>query len=193
MDFVAASGLFVSGCIVAGEFSGIIGLSIAILVFAVISGRLFRVLTISVAAVIVLSAVFLPVISERLAGFQERSGLPLSWQVRWNNLRDHFLPELFSGFNWLVGVRPAARVPAHEVWRHWVYIESGYIWLLWIGGIPLVVAFIFFACASGQHLWQIVRERSDAVWGSRDGRICSPYCPPHAYVSRSAPYAARFR
>jgi hypothetical protein len=158
-----ASALFFSGCIAAGEFSGIIGMGIAMLVFAVISGRLSRVLAVSVPAFLVAGAVFLPVISKRLAGFQEGSGLPPSWHGRWNNLSDYFLPVLFSNFNWLLGVRPAARLPAHETWRQWVYIESGYIWLLWIGGIPLLVAFIFFAGASGRHLWQIARERSDAI------------------------------
>jgi hypothetical protein len=127
---------------------------------AFISGRLFRVLTIGVPSVIIALAAFWPVFSKRLAGFEVRSGMPHSWQGRWNNLRDYFLPELFSGFNWLVGVRPAPRLPAHETWRQWVYIESGYVWLVWIGGIPMLAAFIFFAWVTGQHLWQIVFVRS---------------------------------
>jgi hypothetical protein len=160
---MAASWVFLLGCIAAGQFSGIIGLSIALLVFGVISGRPYRVLAISVPAVVVASAVFSSVISTRLAGFHETSGIPPSWQGRLNNLQDYILPELFSGFNWLVGVRPAARLPAHETWREWVYIESGYVWLIWIGGIPLLAAFFYFAWVSGNHLWQIMRKRGDAV------------------------------
>ena len=160
---VAASAVFLSGCIAAGEFSGIIGLGVAAVAFAIISRRLSHVLSIGVPALIIALAAFLPVVSTRLAGFGEQSGEPDSWQGRWNNLQDYFFPELFSSFNWVLGVRPAPRLPANETWRQMVYIESGYVWLLWVGGIPLLVAFIYFAWVSGQHLWQVVRERSDAV------------------------------
>jgi hypothetical protein len=65
--------------------------------------------------------------------------------------------------NWLLGVRPAPRLPAPETWRQWVYIESGYVWLLWIGGLPLVAAFIFFVVVSAAALRRVIRERTDAV------------------------------
>ncbi len=161
---LVASALFLSGCIAAGSFSGVIGLGVAIAVFAAITGRLSRVLTIGLPALILTAAAFWPVVSKRLAGFERPSGLPQSWEGRWNNLEDYVFPELFSGVNWLVGVRPAARLPAHEAWREFVYIESGYVWLLWIGGIPLLAAFFFFVWASGQHLLQIIRGQRDAVW-----------------------------
>jgi hypothetical protein len=61
-----------------------------------------------------------------------------------DNLERFVWPELSAGSNWLVGVRPSARIPAPEPWREWIYIESGYAWLLWTGGLPMLVAFIGF-------------------------------------------------
>ena len=50
-----------------------------------------------------------------------------------------------------MGVRPAARVAAPETWRDWVYIESGHTWLLWTGGLPLLL--VFFALT-----WTVVEN-----------------------------------
>jgi hypothetical protein len=160
---IPAAGLFLGGCIVTGEFSGFIGLGVAVLVFGFISGRLSRLLTMGVPATAVASVVFWPVIATRLLGFERPSGLPHSWTGRWADLRDSFFPELFSDLNWLVGVRPTARLPAPETWRQFIYIESGYVWLLWVGGIPMVAAFAFFVWVSAQHLWRVTRERTDPV------------------------------
>ena len=70
--------------------------------------------------------------------------LPQSWIARGENLREYFLPELASPQHIALGVRPAARLPSREPWREWVYIESGYIWILWTGGIPLAIAFFVY-------------------------------------------------
>jgi capsular exopolysaccharide synthesis family protein len=161
--YVAASVCFVGGCIVAGEFSGYIGLGVAMLAYGIVSGRLSRLLIIGIPAAVVASAFFWPVIDKRLAGFEGPSGLPHSWNGRWENLQRFFFPELFSNLNWLLGVRLTPRLPAPETWRQWVYIESGYVWLLWIGGLPLVAAFIFFVVVSAAALRRVIRERTDAV------------------------------
>ena len=89
--------------------------------------------------------------------------MPQSWAGRLNNLERFFFPELFADFHWLTGVRPAARLPAPEAWRDWVYIESGYVWLLWIGGVPMFLAFVFFVWVSWRHLRAVIRERVDPV------------------------------
>jgi hypothetical protein len=160
---VGMSAAFLSGCVAAGEFSGFLGLSVAILTFGFTSGRLYRVLMVAAPATVVASGVFWPVIAKRLADFEEPSGLPHSWTGRWENLQKNFFPELFSNLNWLAGVRPAPRIAAPDPWLQWAYIESGYLWLLWIGGIPLVATFVFFVWVSAQDLWRVIRERSDTV------------------------------
>lgn len=155
--------LFLSGCIVAGAFSGFIGLGVAILAAAIITGRLGRTLAVSIPGAAAASVLFWPVIERRLSGFDRPTGLPHSWEGRWENLERFYFPELFSNLNWLLGVRPSPRVPAPETWRTFVYLESGYIWLLWVGGVALVAAFVFFVWVSARSLWRITRERADAV------------------------------
>ncbi|MEK0081743.1 hypothetical protein [Benzoatithermus flavus] len=160
---IAATGLFLSGCVVAGEFSGYIGLVVAVVSIGCITGRLRRFLLAGGLAACVAAVLFWPVIEARLAGFESSAGIPHSWQGRVENLQRFFLPELLSGTNWLTGVRPAPRVPAPEPWREFVYIESGYVWLLWIGGLPFLLAFVFFVGIVARALWRVTCERVDAI------------------------------
>lgn len=156
-----AAALFLSGAMAAGAFSGFIGLALALLAFAVISRQTLRLAAAALPMTLLGAVVFWPVIAGRLAGFDRPSGLPHSWEGRLANLRDYFLPEIFSGWNWLTGVRPAARLPAAETWRDWIYIESGYVWLLWIGGLPFLLAFAAFAGIAGRLLWRTARHCGD--------------------------------
>ena len=155
---IAAGGLFVLGCIAAGQFSGVIGLAVAVLAVGLVTGRLRPILGLLVPVALIGTIAFWSVIETRLMGFDSSAGLPASWVGRIDNLQRFVWPELSSGVNWLVGVRPAARVPAPEGWRTWVFIESGYAWLLWTGGLPMLAAFIGFVWVALRRLGQVVRR-----------------------------------
>jgi peptidoglycan biosynthesis protein MviN/MurJ (putative lipid II flippase) len=148
--------LYVLGVVAAVEFSTAIGLVVAVAVLMALtkSGRL-AVYAIPVA---LLSGVLLwPAIQIRLAGFHSASGLPMSWVIRLYNLRTYFWPVLFSDYNWILGVRPSARVPVNGQYGY-VWIESGYTWLLWGGGIPLLASYIAFAGSVIQKGWAYARR-----------------------------------
>ncbi|MGY1886088.1 hypothetical protein ACI799_12415 [Blastococcus sp. SYSU DS0753] len=138
--------LFGLAAVASGQVSGVLTLVIAVLAI----GKLLNRLGLAVGALAlggVGAAVLLaPVISARLAS--DGGGIPSAWtgeSGRLGNLATYVWPELSSGLNWLFGVRTAARIPAPESWRDWIYIESGYAWLLWNGGVPLLLAFVAFA------------------------------------------------
>jgi hypothetical protein len=84
-------------------------------------------------------AVGAPALIGRLQGFGE-FGVPRSWIGRWSNLSTFYLPR-FDFINVLLGVSPNSVLPAPERWRDVIYLESGYLDLLWIGGLPLLAAF----------------------------------------------------
>jgi hypothetical protein len=136
--------LYLLSALAAGQFSGFIGIAVAALALGFAMGEMKRILRFGIPASIVGAVMVWPVIGDRIAGFQNTSGLPQSWTGRLDNLSVFILPEFSNGWNVLFGVRPAARVPAPEVWREWVFIEAGYVWLLWSGGIPLLIAFCYF-------------------------------------------------
>ncbi len=162
--FAASSLIFICGIIASGEFSSFIGLGVALLAFGLASGRLSVLLARAIPSAVIASTALWFVVANRLQSVHlASSALPPSWIARWNNLQTFFFPELLSGLNWLWGVRPAPRIAAPEHWRQFVYIESGYVWLLWIGGLPFLVAFLFFAWTSGHHLWRVARSAIDEV------------------------------
>ena len=155
--------LFLGALAAAGSFSGFIGGVIAVLVAAFVSSQLRTYLALLFPAGLLASVAFWPVIAGRLSGFDNINALPQSWVGRLDNLERFFWPELFSGTNWLWGVRPAGRVPAPETWRDWVYIESGHTWLLWTGGLPLLLAFFAFCWIVLRKLFGIARASLGSI------------------------------
>ena len=162
MVLAPVAGLLVLGSLSAGEFSSWIGLVVGVLAIAVVtnSGGLLKIL---VPAGLLSSWVLQPVFAERFSGFKSVSGLPVSWTTRLQDLQNYFWPHLFSHWNYVLGVRPSARVFVTTQSSGYVWIESGYTWLLWAGGIPLLASFLFFAVTTAKRGWDVARRRADAA------------------------------
>ncbi len=61
-------------------------------------------------------------------------------------------------------MQPAARIAGPSgTGRVYIYIESGYVWLLWSGGLVMFAAFAFFAWTALREVARIARARGDAV------------------------------
>jgi hypothetical protein len=153
--------LFAMGVLAAAEFSTWIGLLVAFIALLVLT-KSTRLATYSI-PVAVIGGVFLwPVISIRLSGFHSASGLPTSWLDRLYNLQTYFWPTLFSDNNWILGVEPSARVALDSKQFGYVWIESGYTWLLWGGGIPLLASYLAFVGVVLRKCWKYARRPGPA-------------------------------
>jgi hypothetical protein len=155
--------LFALAALASGQVSEAVALLVTIGAVALVTGSLWR--PVLIAAPVVLAAALLlqPVIAHRLYDVNPSTGVPVSWTGRLDNLETYFLPPLADGPNLLLGVRPAARVPSPDPSRgDWVYIESGHVWLLWTGGIPLLLAFIAFLVVGLRTTAGVARVRGDA-------------------------------
>jgi hypothetical protein len=89
-----------------------------------------------------------------------RGSLPPSWLVRGDNLAHFYLPKIVD-FGFSLGVSPNP-VRAAETWREVIDLESGYLHLLWVGGIPLLAAFGWLSVAVLRGTARL-RVRGDAI------------------------------
>lgn len=157
-----AAVLFAVGGLASGTFSGMLAMVIGILAVGIVTGYLRQALVGLASTVLVGAVVLQPVLQRRLATTTD-TGVPSSWVGRWENLTRHVWPQVFDGFNLLFGVRPSARLPSPETWRPYIFIESGHTWLLWTGGIPLLLVFFIFLWVALRAVWRVARDRADAV------------------------------
>lgn len=161
---LTATALFAVGALASGKFSAALALVVAVAALGSVTGYTKRAALGLVPLVLLAALVLRPVIAARLQGFRSPEGLPDSWLGRLHNLETFVWPRLFSNFNWVLGVRPSAKVaeggrpssPFH-------YIESGYTWLLWVGGVPLLLAFVVFVYVNIRGTRRIAHARSDAT------------------------------
>jgi peptidoglycan biosynthesis protein MviN/MurJ (putative lipid II flippase) len=161
LALTAAGLLFAMGALSAGEFSSAIGLVIGIVCVAAVA-RKPRLLTAFLPGAAFATYALRPVIGRRLSGFQSASGLPTSWTGRLQNLQGYFWPRLFSDWNFVLGVEPAARIEVATQLNGYVWIESGYTWLLWGGGVPLLASYLYFVYAAARRGWRAARGGRDA-------------------------------
>ncbi len=153
--------LYVLGVVAAAEFATVIGLVVAVAALIILT-KSARLAAYAVPVALVVGVLLWPIISIRLEGFHSATGLPQSWVVRLINLRTYFWPVLFSGNNWILGVRPAARIATSHYASGHVWIESGYTWLLWGGGIPLLASYLAFAGSVLRRGWAYARRADPA-------------------------------
>ncbi len=156
-------GVFGSGQI-GPALSFIVGLG----VLALVTKSVLQLVRWSLPFVLLCAILITPLISQRVDGFggaevtgatrqsiaeaggQDESVLLFeanpgsSWEVRLYNLETYFIPEFDDAANVMWGVTPQARVPSPLEGEDFIWIESGHLWLLWSGGVPLFVAFFAF-------------------------------------------------
>jgi lipopolysaccharide/colanic/teichoic acid biosynthesis glycosyltransferase len=62
----------------------------------------------------------------------------------------------------VLGVGPNSVLRAPETWREVIYLEYGYLQFLWVGGLPLLAAFVWLSVGVLRHARQVAR-RPDTV------------------------------
>ena len=142
---LALAMLLGTGVLAAGQFStwiaALVGFSLIAWRFPEMRRQAKRFAPLALVALVIGAPAFLG----RLEGIGE-FGVPVpeSWMGRYDNLAHLYLPH----FNWvttLMGVSPNTVLQAPERWREVVYLESGVLYFLWIGGIPLLLAFLWLS------------------------------------------------
>jgi hypothetical protein len=174
LALAAAAGCCLLGALGSGQVTALVAIVVGAIALGWVQGRLVPVLRAGALALALGLMVAWPLVERRVDGLTgEGSGissrqraeiatlqphdqpgalseaaLRSSWAVRVENLQRHFLPSLADPVNLAVGVSPQPRAEAPEQWREWVYIESGYVWLLWVGGVPLAAGFVGFVAVA---------------------------------------------
>jgi hypothetical protein len=160
----AAMVLFALGCFAAGEVSGVVGLAAGVIALGILTGHLRRAVRALLLFLLCAGLLLSPVVKARLAQIDPATGQPVSWLGRRNNLERYILPQFSAVSNVVLGVRTQARVRAPETLAdRWIYIESGHLWLLWTGGLPMLVAFFVFVGSAMGATGALARARSDPV------------------------------
>jgi hypothetical protein len=136
-----------AGVLAAGQFStwiaALVAAALILHQYPQLRRRAVRFLPVAGVAVLVGA----PALIGRLESFGEGYGVPRSWLGRWDNLTTFYVPSLFDGGGFLIGVSPDSVLPAPETWRELIYLESGYLQFLWIGGLPLLAGFVWLSIA----------------------------------------------
>jgi hypothetical protein len=172
------SALLAIAALASGQFSAIVALLVAVTAFGLLTGTARKAFVSAAALGLLAIPLLQPVLAARTQQLDRRTGLPSSWvgpNGRLTNLQQYFWPEIGTDYNWLFGVQTSSRVPGDESWQGWVYIESGYTWALWNGGLPLllsVLVLIYLAWGAGRRL----SRSADPVEGTVGTAVATIAC-----------------
>jgi hypothetical protein len=153
--------VLVVGILATGQYSTWLG---ALIVAALLVWRLQEVrapllrLTPILGLIVLVSA---PILVSRFRDISEGSA-PQSWLVRWDNLTYFYIPRLVHNGQFIVGVSPNSVVVPPDTARDVVFLESGYLQFLWVGGLPLLLAFVALSVAVFR-LTRRLESRTDGV------------------------------
>jgi hypothetical protein len=158
---VGAGLVLAAGLLATGQFST----WLAALLMGVLVLRYFslpRKSLVRIAPIVVLAALSGSPALLRRIGNLSGGTWPHSWRVRWDNLERFYIPELVEHGRFFAGVSPNSVINPHDNMRDVVYLESGYLQFLWMGGVPLLVAFVVLSFAVFK-LSRPLRSRTDGV------------------------------
>ncbi len=175
------------GVVGSGQIGPTLSFITGIIALAVITrsvGRLFR---ISIPFLVIAMIITAPLIQRRIAGF-DGPGIPSatrtaiqnqpdytqgeslfeanpgsSWDVRLYNLEMFFMPSFRDVDNVVWGVTPQARVASPREGEEFIWIESGHMWLIWSGGIPLFIMWFAFIGVGMHTARHVLRSRAGPV------------------------------
>lgn len=175
------------GVIGSGQIGPTLSFMVGIAAIAIVTrsvGRLFR---LSLPFLVLALIITAPLIQRRVAGF-DGPGIPSatrtaiqnqptntqgeslyeanpgsSWDVRLYNLEMFFLPSFRDTSNVVWGVTPQARVASPREGEEFIWIESGHLWLIWSGGIPLFITWFVFIGVGMHTARRILRSRAGPV------------------------------
>lgn len=135
-----------AGVLAAGQFSTYAAAGVVAMGMLRLHPPLRRLAVRMLPALAVASLIGLPALLSRLSEFGDGFGVPRSWLGRWDNLTNFYLPALGDG-SWVLGRSPDSVLAAPETWREEIYLEYGYLQFLWVGGLPLLIAFCWLSVA----------------------------------------------
>ena len=143
LGLATAALIFFFAVISSGQFSPAGAVIVGIIVAVVTARKAHYFLAFPPVAVLGVLAIW-PQVRGRLDEFQQTEGLPVSWQTRIDNLRTFYLPEFDDGLNRVLGVRLDVTADFDQVLGEEVFLESGYVWFIWVGGVFLLLAALGF-------------------------------------------------
>jgi len=190
VSMLAVTGVLLVGVIATGQMTSLAGIIVGLGVVAQAHRVLAKTLAFGLPVLIVAGVGMSSVIAERLANTAGRSMIPQSWVIRWANVTELYWPSIVDG-GWKLGVSPDTIVIPPDTWREEVFLESGYLWAVWIGGIPLLLALIGFLW-SGWRLTATPQPNADldilriATRGALAFMIVFNLIDPHASLRGGA-------